>query len=80
MDNNRQRLAKEILNTITYIDMDEEQTNLVVEYELEIYKPRVDKLKERYDNEKVEEKIHDWWLDYKIADETENALLNYARI
>ena len=77
MDINRRKLAEEILQTVTYFDMDEEQTNLVVEYELEIYKPKVDKLKERFNNEKVEEKIHDWWLDYRIADETEDALMKY---
>lgn len=78
MDNNKKKLAKEILNTVSYLDMDKEQTELVVEYELEIYKPKVDKLKERYNNDKIEEKIHDWWLDYKIADETEDALVKYV--
>ena len=77
MDINKKKLAKEILNTVSYLDMDKEQTELVVEYELEIYKPKVDKLKERYNHDKVEEKIHDWWLDYKIADETEDALTKY---
>ncbi len=77
MDINKKKLAEEILNTVSYIDMDEEQTKLVVEYELEIYKPKVDKLKERYNKDKVEEKIHDWWLDYSIADETEDALVEY---
>lgn len=80
MDINKRKLAEEIRYTISYLDMDEEQTELVVEYELELYKPKVDKLKERYSNDKIEEKIHDWWLDYEIADETEDALLNYARI
>lgn len=77
MDINRRKLAEEILNTVTYIEMNEEQTRLVVEYELEIYKPKVDKLKEHYNNDKIEEKIHDWWSDYRIADETEDALIKY---
>jgi len=29
--------------------------------------------------EQLEETIHEWWLDYQIADETENNLIAYIQ-
>ena len=52
---------------------------LVVEYETEKLKPKVNELKKKLSKEALEENIHEWWLDYKIADETENNLIAYIQ-
>ena len=78
MDSKKKKLAEEILNTLTYLEMDEEQTKLVVEYEVELYKSKIDELKEHTNNDEIREYIHDWWTDYEIADETEDILLEYV--
>lgn len=47
------------------------------EYETEIYKRKIDELKQSMNVSKIKEQIHEWWLDYQIADGTEDNLLNY---
>ena len=56
-----------------------EQERLVVEYETEKLKSKVDDLKRTMSKEQLEETIHEWWLDYQIADETENNLIAYIQ-
>ncbi len=73
------RLIKSLLSTITYDEMTEEQEKLVTEYETEIWKAKIDELT-IIDKENVtEEQIHDWWLDYKFTDGTENNLIEYIK-
>ena len=79
MEDIKTRLIKSLLQTITYDDMTEEQERLVVEYETELYKSRVDELKATLTKEEIEQQIHDWWLDYQIADETEDNLIRYIQ-
>ena len=79
MEDIKTRLIEALLQTITYDDMTEEQERLVVEYETELYKPRVDELKATLTKEEIEQQIHDWWLDYQIADETEDNLIRYIQ-
>ena len=56
---------------------DEEQTAVVVEFETEIMKAKVDELRKTMPLEEIKETIHDWWQDYEIADGTEDNLLAY---
>lgn len=73
------RLIKSLLSTITYDEMTEEQEKLVTEYETEIWKAKIDELT-IIDKENVtEEQIHDWWLDYKFTDGTEDNLVEYIK-
>lgn len=62
-----------------YDDMTLEQERLAVEYETKKLKPKVDDLKSTMSKEQLEETIHEWWLDYQIADETENNLIAYIQ-
>lgn len=77
MTNNEKNMAKTIANTLAYCEMTDEQLELVAQYETAIYQPKVDILKKRFTKEAIEEQIHDWWLNYEIADETEKNLINY---
>ena len=77
MEDIKTRLIEALLQTITYDDMTKEQMELVVEYETELYKPRVDELREHNNEDEIKEYIHDWWLDYQIADGTEDNLIKY---
>ena len=77
MENAKKLLAENLLKTISYIDMTEEQENLVVEYETEKLIPKIDELKATLTKERIEDVIHEWWLEYEIADETENNLIRY---
>lgn len=78
MEGIKTKLIDVLLKTITYDDMTEEQMEAVVEYETELYKPRVDALRENTNEDEIREHIHDWWLDYEIADGTEDNLLAYV--
>lgn len=79
MEEIKTKLIESLLKTITYDDMTLEQEHLVVEYETEKLKPKVDDLKCTMSKEQLEETIHEWWLDYQIADETENNLIAYIQ-
>ena len=63
--------AREILLFKTYIEMTPEEEKKVIEYETAKYKKRIEKLLEKHSAEYVENKIHDWWLDYLMHDDTE---------
>ena len=67
--------AQEILKNNCYDEMSIEELKIVEDYEIEIYKPRMDKLK-RNDEEKSNW-VHNLWLDYCISNETEDKLLSY---
>lgn len=67
-----------LLSNGSYDDLNEEQEALVVEYETELYKEKVDELRKSMSSEEIKETIHDWWQDYKIADGTEENLLDYV--
>lgn len=58
--------------------MNEEQTAVVVEFETEIMKSRVDELRKTMPLEEIKKTIHEWWKDYEITDKTEDNLLAYA--
>ena len=79
MEEIKTKLIESLLKTITYDNMTLEQERLVVEYETEKLKPKVDDLKRTMSKEQLEEIIHEWWLDYQIADETENNLIAYIQ-
>lgn len=67
-----------LLSSGSYDDLNEEQKAVVVEFETELWKPKVDELRKSMSPEEIKETIHDWWQDYKIADETEDNLLAYV--
>ena len=78
MEELKTKLIESLLKTLTYDEMNEEQMALVVEYETELLKPYVDRLRQHKDETEIREMIHDWWLDYEIADGTEDNLLAYV--
>lgn len=67
-----------LLSSGSYDGLNEEQTAVVVEFETEIMKSRVDELRKTMPLEEIKKTIHDWWQDYEIADKTEDNLLAYA--
>ena len=72
MEELKTRLIESLLKTLTYDDMNEEQMELVVEYETELWRKKIDSFISRnMTKTKIKEHIHDWWLDYEIADGTE---------
>lgn len=73
-----QRIVDQYLQENTYDDMSEEMEKLIKEYETEKYKPKVDKLRKKMSKDDIKEVIHEWWMDYEIADGTEDNLLAYA--
>ena len=77
MEDNKARLAAKLLETTPYIEMTEEQEELVVEYETEKLKPKVDELKAIMTKDRIIEEIHEWWLGFEIADGTEKNLIRY---
>lgn len=79
MEEIKTKLIKALLETITYDDMTEKQERLVVEYETEKLKPIVDELKKKLSKKELEKTIHEWWLDYQIADGTEDNLIAYIQ-
>ena len=66
-----------LLSSGSYDDLNEEQNSVVVEFETEIMKEKVDELRKTMPPEEIKETIHDWWQDYEIADGTEDNLLAY---
>lgn len=70
--------AQRLLREMSYDEMTPEQERIVVEYETEIWKTRVDELKATMTKEQIKEQIHELWLDYQFADGTEDNLLSYA--
>lgn len=78
MEDLKERLIQALLSTLTYDEMTREQEKLVVEYETEKWKPRVDELRENMTEECLKEMIHEWWENYEIADGTEDNLLAYV--
>lgn len=79
MEEIKTKLIESLLKTITYDDMTLEQERLVVEYETEKLKTKVDELKKKLSKKELEEIIHGWWLDYQIADGTEINLISYIQ-
>lgn len=73
------RLIKSLLSTITYDEITVEQKKLVTEYETEIWKAKIDELTIIDRQTVTEEQIHDWWLDYKFTDGTEDNLVEYIK-
>lgn len=73
-----QKAVHALLSTGSYDDLNEEQNAVVVEFETELWKPRVDELRKSMSPEDIKVVIHDWWQDYKIADGTEDNLLAYV--
>ena len=67
-----------LLSSGSYDGLNEEQTAVVVEFETEIMKSRVDELRKTMPLEEIKKTIHDWWQDYEIADKTEDNLFAYA--
>lgn len=67
-----------LLSSGSYDDLNEEQNAVVVEFETELYKAKVDELRKSMPPEEIKETIHDWWQDYEIADGTEDNLLAYV--
>lgn len=78
MEELKTKLIQSLLNTLTYDELNDEQNKLVVEYETELWKPKVDELRVTKNKDEIKEIIHDWWLDYEIADGTEDNLLAYV--
>ena len=66
-----------LLSSGSYDDLNEEQNSVVIEFETEIMKAKVDELRKIMPLEEIKETIHDWWQDYEIADGTEDNLLAY---
>lgn len=77
MEDIKTRLIEALLQTITYDDMTKEQEELVVEYETEKWKSKVDELRAALTKEEIEEQIHEWWFNYEFADGTEDNLIRY---
>ena len=67
-----------LLSSGSYDGLNEEQTAVVVEFETEIMKSRVDELRKTMPLEEIKKTIHEWWKDYEIAYKTEDNLLAYA--
>ena len=70
--------AQRLLREMSYDKMTPEQERIVIEYETEIWRTRVDELKATMTREQIKEQIHEWWLDYQFADGTEDNLLSDA--
>lgn len=77
MEEIKRNQAQQLLRTLTYDEMTEEQEKLVTEYEIEKWKPKIDELKKTMTVSDIQEQIHDWWLDYQFTDGTEENLLVY---
>ena len=78
MEELKTKLIQSLLSTLSYDELNDEQMTLVVEYETELWKPHIDELRETTNEDEIREMIHDWWLDYEIADKTEDNLLAYV--
>ena len=73
----RDRLIEEILQTLCYDDMTEDQLALVTEYETQKYIPVIDRYSECHTLSETEEYVHSLWLNYEIADGAEDNLLRH---
>lgn len=79
MEGIKDKVIESLLRSITYDEMTLEQERLVVQYETERWRLKVDELiNSDMSKEAIEEQIHDWWLDYLMADGTEENLYNYV--
>ena len=72
-----QKAVRALLSNGSYHDLNEEQKAVVVEFETELWKPKVDEMRESMSLLEISEVINNWWLNYEIADETEVNLTNY---
>lgn len=72
------KAVRALLSSGSYDDLNEEQNAVVVEFETELWKPKVDGLRKSMPPEEIKETIHNWWSDYEIADGTEENLLDYV--
>ena len=72
------KAVRALLSSGSYDDLNEEQNAVVVEFETELYKAKVDELRKSMPPEEIKETIHDWWQNYEIADGTEDNLLAYV--
>ena len=72
------KAVRVLLSNNSYDDLNEEQNAVVVEFETELWKPKVDELRKSMPPEEIKETIHDWWQDYEIADGTKDNLLAYV--
>lgn len=72
------KAVRALLSNNSYEDLNEEQNAVVIEFEVELYKPKVDELRKSMSSEQIKAVIHDWWQDYKIADGTEEILMAYV--
>lgn len=72
------KAVRALLSSGSYDDLNEEQNAVVVKFETELYKAKVDELRKSMPPEEIKETIHDWWQDYEIADGTEDNLLAYV--
>jgi hypothetical protein len=73
-----QKAVRALLSSGSYDDLNEEQNAVIVEFETELWKPKVDELRKSMSPEEINETIHDWWSDYEIANGTEDNLLAYV--
>ncbi|MFR7537002.1 hypothetical protein [Monoglobus pectinilyticus] len=72
-----QKAVRALLSNGSYHDLNEEQKAVVVEFETELWKPKVDEMRKSMSLVEISEVIHNLWLNYEIADETEYNLLIY---
>ena len=73
-----QKAVRALLSSGSYDDLNEEQNAVIVEFETELWKPKVDELRKSMSPEEIKETIHDWCSDYEIANGTEDNLLAYV--
>lgn len=73
--------AKLLGQTLLYDEMNEDQMALIVKFEVEEFKPKIIELfVNGFTEAQVQEKIHDWWLDYQMADGAEAKLSEFASV
>ena len=58
-----QKAVRALLSSGSYDDLNEEQNAVIVEFETELWKPKVDELRKSMSPEEINETIHDWWSD-----------------
>lgn len=54
------KAVRALLSNNSYDDLNEEQNAVVVEFETELWKPKVDELRKSMPPEEIKETIHDW--------------------
>ena len=79
MDNKKimERAVRALLSSGSYDDLNDEQMSVVVDFETELWKPKVDELRKSMSPEEMKKTIYKWWLDYEIASRTFDNLLAY---